>query len=155
MITLKAPIMQPVTSPPFGPALQLRIERRLCSSSWLLLSVVTILRKRPHLLHLLEPRRQPSLHLRGCVGRRAFCFVLQGQEGRGEDLKSSFKSFSDTSDSQDFVRSAKSRLRWLGPAAPFPRPAAPFPPLRHAVQKTFVEHLQSKEGTKIIHILEN
>ena len=41
---------------------------------------------------------------------RAPAFLFRpaaGQGGRGEDLKSSFKSSSDTSDSQDSVRSAK------------------------------------------------
>ena len=60
--------------------------------------------KRPYLLQLLEPRQQPTLHLRGRVGRLAFLLLpAVGQGGQGEGLKDIASSSSVSSVSRNSV----------------------------------------------------
>ena len=67
MITWKDPVML-ITSPLFGPGFQLKIERRFWPLSSLPFLVGDDRLERPHILHLLVPRVQTILRLRGFVG---------------------------------------------------------------------------------------
>ena len=130
----------------FGPALQLRIERR-----WLLSSSLRASETIPS--HGFVPLISLSL---GANRLSAFadvpgagsCILVPSCSGLGEErgggaggegregrvLKSNFGSFSETSRLARFSALCDGRLPCLGPAAPLLRLAAPFPPLRHAVK---------------------
>ena len=68
MITWKDRTMLLVTSPLFGPAFQLEIERRFWPLSSLLFLVSDDPLEQPRILHLLVPRVQTTLRLRGYIG---------------------------------------------------------------------------------------
>ena len=93
---------------------------------------------------MLEPRQQLTFHLRGRVGRQVFVSSCSGS-GRpgsgGGRLKSTTHSSSISSDSQDSVGVSHRFLsfennRFRDGHCPQLCPAIPFPPSRHAAQKT-------------------
>ena len=111
-----------VTSPLFGPAIQLRIERRHCSFSWLLHSEVTVSRSgfTPFMCWSLGSSRLSTFE--DVLGARFLFPPSAGQGGwggrGGGRLKSTTASSSTSSDSQDSVgvRHRFLSLRTIGSA---------------------------------------